>query len=64
MQRFFLIFLIPFCIYTPAFSDVTFEGANNEIVILAGFIETEEHDEMLAEIKMKKPKQIIFIDFT
>ncbi|MDC1269472.1 hypothetical protein N8Z71_03765 [Amylibacter sp.] len=59
MQRFFLIFLIPFCIYTPAFSDVTFEGANNEIAILAGFIETEELDEMLAEIKMKKPKQII-----
>ena len=59
MQRFFLIFLILFCIYRPAFSDVTFEGANNEIVILTGFIETEELDEMLAEIKIKKPKQII-----
>ena len=59
MQRFFLIFLILFCIYRPAFSDVTFEGANNEIVILTGFIETEELDEMLAEIKIKKPMQII-----
>ena len=59
MQRFFLIFLILFCIYRPAFSDITFEGANNEFVILTGFIETEELDEMLAEIKIKKPKQII-----
>ena len=59
MQRFFLIFLILFCIYRPAFSDITFEGANNEIVILTGFIEAEELDVMLAEIKIKKPKQII-----
>ena len=59
MQRFFLIFLILFCIYRPAFSDVTFEGANNEIVILTGFIETEELDEMLVEIKSKKPTQMI-----
>ena len=28
-------------------------------MILTGFIETEELDEMLAEIKIKKPKQII-----
>ena len=59
MQRFFFIFLILFCIHSPALSDITFEGANNEIVILTGFIETEELDEMLAEIKIKKPKQII-----
>ena len=59
MQRFFFIFLILFCIHGPALSDITFEGANNEIVILTGFIETEELDEIITEIKIKKPKQMI-----
>ena len=59
MQRFFFIFLILFCIHGPALSDITFEGANNEIVILTGFIETEELDEMLEEMKAKKPTQMI-----
>jgi hypothetical protein len=43
----------------PALSDVTFEGANNEIVILTGSIETEELDEMLEVMKTKKPTQMI-----
>ena len=43
----------------PALSDVTFEGAKNEIVILTGSIEIEELDEMLVEIKSKKPTQMI-----
>ena len=43
----------------PALSDVTFEGANNEIVILTGLIEIEELDEMLELMKAKKPTQII-----
>ena len=59
MLRFFLIFLILFCIHRPALSDVTFEGANNEIVILTGFIETEELDEMLEIMKAKNPSQMI-----
>ena len=45
--------------YFPALSDVTFEGANNEIVILTGSIETEELDEMLEVMKTKKPTQMI-----
>ena len=45
--------------YFPAFSDVTFEGANNEIVILTGSIEIEELDEMLEVMKTKKPTQMI-----
>ena len=43
----------------PALSDVTFEGANNEIVILTGSIETEELDEILEVMKTKKPNQMI-----
>ena len=43
----------------PALSDVTFEGANNEIVILTGSIEIEELDEMLELMKTKKPTQMI-----
>ena len=43
----------------PALSDVTFEGANNEIVILTGSIEIEELDEMLEVMKTKKPTQMI-----
>ena len=43
----------------PALSDVTFEGANNEIVILTGSIEIEELDEMLELMKAKKPTQMI-----
>ena len=45
--------------HSPALSDVTFEGANDEIVILTGFIETEELDEMLEVMKTKKPTQMI-----
>ena len=45
--------------YFPALSDVTFEGANNEIVILTGSIEIEELDEMLELMKAKKPTQMI-----
>ena len=45
--------------HSPALSDVTFEGANNEIVILTGSIETEELDEMLEVMKTKKPTQMI-----
>jgi hypothetical protein len=45
--------------HSPALSDVTFEGANNEIVILTGSIETEELDEMLEVMKTKKPNQMI-----
>ena len=45
--------------YFPALSDVTFEGANNEIVILTGSIEIEELDEMLEVMKTKKPTQMI-----
>ena len=45
--------------YFPALSDVTFEGANNEIVILTGSIETEELDEMLEVMKTKNPTQMI-----
>ena len=43
----------------PALSDVTFEGANNEIVILTGSIEIEELDEMLEVMKTKNPTQMI-----
>ena len=32
------MFLMLICIYKPAFSDITFEGANNEIVILTGAV--------------------------
>ena len=49
--------LMLICICKPAFSDITFEGANNEIVILTGDIEAKEFDEILAEIKTKKPTQ-------
>ena len=59
MQRFFLIFLVLVYINKPALSDVTFEGANNEIVILTGSIEIEELDEMLELMKAKKPTQMI-----
>ena len=45
--------------YFPALSDVTFEGANDEIVILTGLIEIEELDEMLEVMKTKKPTQMI-----
>ena len=45
--------------YFPALSDVTYEGANNEIVILTGSIEIEELDEMLEVMKTKKPNQMI-----
>ena len=54
-----LLFLILICLNKPAFSDVTFEGANNEIVILTGDIKAEEFDEILAEIKLNKPTQMI-----
>ena len=59
MQRFFLIFLVLVHINKPALSEVTFEGANNEIVILTGLIEIEELDEMLEVMKTKKPTQMI-----
>ena len=45
--------------HSPAFSDVTFEGVNNEIVIFTGFIKADEMNEILEEIKAKKPKQMI-----
>ena len=54
-----LLFLILICLNKPAFSDVTFEGTNNEIVILTGDIKAEEFDEILAEIKLNKPTQMI-----
>ena len=43
----------------PALSDVTFEGANNELVMFTGYIKADEMDEILEEIKAKKPTQII-----
>ena len=45
--------------YSPALSDLTFEGAKNEIVILTGLIKIEELDEMLEMMKTKKPAQMI-----
>ena len=45
--------------YFPALSDVTFEGENNEIIILTGSIEIDELDEMLEVMKTKKPTQMI-----
>jgi hypothetical protein len=57
--RLIIMMLLTLFTLKPAFSDITFEGANNEIVILTGDIEAEEFDEMLAEIKAKKPTQMI-----
>ena len=51
--RFIIMILLTLFTLKPAFSDITFEGANNEIVILTGDIEAEEFDEILAEIKLK-----------
>ena len=45
--------------HLPALSDVTFEGANNEIVMFTGYIKADEMDEILVEIKAKKPKKMI-----
>jgi hypothetical protein len=53
------LFLLLICFNKPVFSEVTFEGANNEIVILTGDIKAEEFDKILAEIKAKKPTQMI-----
>ena len=59
MRTILLTVIIILSSYSPALSDVTFEGTNNEIVILTGFIETEELDEMLEVMKAKNPSQMI-----
>ena len=59
MRTILLTIILFLSSHTPALSDVTFEGANNEIVILTGSIEIEELDEMLELMKAKKPTQII-----
>ena len=59
MVKVFLVTVMLIFMNKAAFSDVTFEGANNEIVILTGDIKAEEFDEILAEIKAKNPTQMI-----
>ena len=59
MRTIMLSIILILSSYFPALSDVTFEGANNEIVILTGSIEIEELDEMLEVMKTKKPTQMI-----
>ena len=59
MFRLLIIILLIIFTVRPVFSDVTFEGADNEIVILTGDIKAEEFDEILAEIKLNKPTQMI-----
>ena len=59
MRTILLSIILTLSSYFPALSDVTFEGANNEIVILTGLIEIEELDEMLEVMKTKKPTQMI-----
>ena len=59
MLRLLIIILLAVFTVRPAFSDVTFEGVNNEIVIFTGFIKADEMNEILEEIKAKKPKQMI-----
>ena len=59
MRTILLTIILILSSHYPALSDVTFEGANDEIVILTGLIEIEELDEMLELMKAKKPTQII-----
>ena len=59
IQKIIIIFILLLYIVRPALSDVIFEGANNEIVILTGDIKAEEFNSVLAEIKLNKPTQMI-----
>ena len=59
MRTILLTIILILSSHYPALSDVTFEGANDEIVILTGLIEIEELDEMLELMKAKKPTQMI-----
>ena len=58
MRTILLTIILFLSSHTPALSDVTFEGANNEIVMFTGYIKADEMDEILEEIKAKKPKQM------
>jgi len=59
MRTILLSIILILSSYFPALSDVTFEGANNEIVMFTGYIKADEMDEILEEIKAKKPKKMI-----
>ena len=51
MRTILLTIILFLSSHTPALSDVTFEGANNEIVMFTGYIKADEMDEILEEIK-------------
>ena len=59
MRTILLTIILLLSSHTPALSDVTFEGANNEIVIFTGYIKADEMDDILVEIKAKNPKKMI-----